>query len=128
MHQPSDHSGISAQFARLLAAVLEHLLALSSLASWEAKQGLRQTLLCVLLLFFALIVALAGYLLLLSLFVIVATSLWHLSLLFTLSLLTLSHFLAMGLLLFFLYRMRPTSIFKLTRAELLNDIEALTRD
>ena len=123
--QPSDHTGIAARLARFAAALLEHFLALSSLATWEAKQGFKQTLLCGLLLFFALLVGFVGYLLLLAIVIIVATTSWKLSVLFTLSLLTLSHFLAVGILLLCVYRKRSISFFKLTRDELLQDIEAL---
>ncbi len=125
--QTSDHPGISARLARFVAALLEHFLALSSLATAEAKQGLKQTLLCALLLFCVLILGLVGYLLLLAIIIIIATTSWKLSLLFTLSLLTLSHFLAVGILLLFLYRKRSISFFKLTRDELLHDIEALSQ-
>lgn len=124
---PSDNPGLTARFARLVAALLEHFLALSSLASWEAKQGLKQALLCGLLLFFALLLGFVAYLLLLAILIIVAVSLWHLSLLFALSLLVLSHFLIIGILFLFLYLKRPISFFKLTRDELLNDIEALNQ-
>ena len=127
LFQPSDHPGISARLAGLVAAVLEHLLALSSLATWEAKQGLKQTLICFFLLFFALLLGLAGYLLLLAIIIVVATSLWQLSLLFTLSLLACSHFLIVGILLFLIYRKRQISFFKLTRDEFLHDIEALNQ-
>ncbi|MBM3857743.1 MAG: hypothetical protein FJ390_07285 [Verrucomicrobia bacterium] len=128
MHQLPDTPSLTARFARLVAALLEHLLALSSLASWEAKQGVKQTLLCFLLLFLTVIFGLVGYLLLLSILIIAATSSWHLTLLFTLSLLGLGHFLIVGILLFFVYRKRPTSFLKLTRDELLRDIEALNHD
>jgi len=127
MYQIPDHPSITARFARLVAAVLEHLLALSTLASWEAKQGFKQTLLCFLFLFFILIFGLVGYLLLLAIFVIISISSWHLSLLFTLSLLALSQFFIVGILLLLLYRKRPTSFLKLTREELLRDIETLNR-
>ncbi|MBX9577770.1 MAG: hypothetical protein K2W97_04765 [Chthoniobacterales bacterium] len=125
--QPSDHPGISARLARFAAALLEHFLALSSLATWEAKQGVKQTLFCALLLFLALLLGLVGYLFLLAIIIIIATTSWKLSLLFTLSLLTLSHFLAVGILLLFLYRKCSISFFKLTRDELLHDIEALNQ-
>lgn len=126
--QPSDHPGLTARLARFAAALLEHFFALSTLASWEIKQGFQQTLLCFLLLLLVLIFGLVGYLLLLTIFLIVATALWHLSLLLTLSLLTLSHFFIVGILLLVVYRKRPVSFLKLTREELLSDIAALNRD
>ena len=125
--QPSDHTCIAARLARFAAALLEHFLALSSLATWEAKQGLKQAFLCALLLFFVLLLGLVGYLLLLALLIIVAMTSWHFSLLITLSLLALSHFLIVGILLLFLSQKRSISFFKLTRDELLHDIAALSQ-
>ncbi len=123
--QSPNHPSLTKRFSRLIAALLEHLLALSSLASWEAKQGFKEVLLCLLCLCFALIIGFIGYLLLLAILVVVAISSWHLSLLFTLSLMVLSHFLMLAILLLLFYRNRPTSFLKLTRDELLRDIEML---
>lgn len=128
MHQFSDSPSITKRFARLVAALLEHLLALASLASWEVKQGFKQTLICSFLLFCTLIFSLVGYFLLLAILIIVATSSWHFTLLFTLEVLALGHFLIVALFVLLLYRHRPTSFLKLTRDELLRDIEALTQD
>lgn len=125
--QPSDHSTLTSRLTRLTAALLEHFLALSTLASWEAKQGFQQTLLCFFLLLLVLIFGLIGYFLLLTVFVITATTLWHLGLLLTLSLLALSHFFIAGILLLVVYRKRSISFFKRTRDELLSDIAALNR-
>jgi uncharacterized membrane protein YqjE len=123
--QQTDSSGIAERLARFTAALLEHFLALASLATWEAKEGIKQTLFCSILLFFALLLIFVVYFLLLAILIIVAISLWQLSLLLTLSLLALSHFLMIGTLLLFLYLKRPMFVLKQTRDELLNDIEAL---
>jgi hypothetical protein len=123
--QASDRPGIASHFTRLLAALLEHLLALSSLAACEAKQGARQILLSFLLLFFALLLGVIGYLLLLAILIVVATALWQFTLLLTLSLIALGHFLMAGVLFFYFSRNRKIALFRLTQRELLRDLTTL---
>ena len=126
MHQLPNHPDISTRLAALVAALLEHLLALFSLASWETSQGAKKILFCLLLAVVILFLGFVGYLLLLALLLVAATSLWQLNLLLTLSLLALGHFALVGALVFFIYRKRPTSFFILTSSELLRDIEIMT--
>lgn len=128
MYQNSDHSSITSRLARLIAALLEHLLALSSLAAWEGKEGLKQAFVYLLLTLLALLLGFIGYLLLIAIFLVVAVSLYHFSLLPILIALAGMHFLLVGGLGFFLYQKSHISFFELTRLELLKDIHALKRD
>ena len=124
--QPMNQSGISAKLAGIAAALLEHVIALFSLAGLEARQLARQTFLCILLALSALLLVLAGYLTLLAMLLTIAVFSFQMSWPLALGIATFAHFTIAGLLLLLVYRKQATPSFILTRTELQCDLEALS--
>jgi uncharacterized membrane protein YqjE len=124
---PFQYDGISARLLGVSGALLEHLLALFSLATAEIQELFGKILvslfLCVATLFFLLI----AYLSLITALVAFIVATWHLAWPIVLGSMALLHF-GIGLGLIFLLRyQRSYSPLAMTRLELQRDIESLKK-
>ena len=117
---------IPASFFGLTSAVAEHLLALFSLASLEARQLFKKTLSSLVLLVAMIFALLIAYLSLLATMVITAVTQFHFSWATVLGALALAHLIAAVLLMMLLRQHCSSSLpFEMTTTEIQHDLEAL---
>ncbi len=124
--QPTSNAGISGKFVGVVAALLEHMIALFSLAALEVRQRIKETIICCLLLLAALFFITVGYLSLLVMTATLLVSHHYLNWPLVLGIIMLFHFLLAGLLLILLFKKQSSSFFPLTRRELHTDLQALS--
>ncbi|HLB34902.1 MAG: hypothetical protein A3F67_02655 [Verrucomicrobia bacterium RIFCSPHIGHO2_12_FULL_41_10] len=123
--QRNNNSGISANVTGLSSALLEHCLALASLAALETRQFLKQTLSCLLLFVAVILLLFMGYLTLLATCLVAAVYYFHIGWPYAFGIATLFHFLSAGILIAIISRQQSHAPLPLTRFEIQRDIEAL---
>lgn len=124
---PSQHDGISARILGVSGALLEHLLALFSLAAVETQELFGKVLISLFLFIATLFFLLIGYLSLITALVAFIVATWHLTWPIVLAFIALLHF-GIGLALVLLLRcQRSYSPLAITRFELQRDIEYLKK-
>ncbi|MBX9742274.1 MAG: phage holin family protein [Chthoniobacterales bacterium] len=126
MNFSSPRGGISAQFLGLTKALLEHLLALFSLAALETRELFIKILSSLLLVIVALFLLLIAYLFLTAALVAILILQYHLSWPMTLGAVALIHAGAAAFVIFLLRRCQTSySPLTMTRLEIQRDIESL---
>lgn len=112
----------------LSSALLQHVVAILSLAGLEARQLLKRSIASILIFIAILIFIFIGYLALLS--TVIAIAIMHFSVSFPLTLagVALFHFFIAGILILFLRRQQNEPAFAVTLHEIQRDIELLATD
>ena len=110
----------------LSGALLQHVVALISLAGLEARQLLKRSLASILIFVGVLVFVFIGYVALLAALVSIAIIKFGASLSITLGSVALFHFVIAGLFLFFFRCQQSEPAFGITLQEIQRDIEALT--
>ena len=123
-----NNSGIPARLMGLSGALLQHVLALVSLAGLEARQLLKRSLVSILIFVGVLVFVFIGYVALLATLVSIVIIQFGASLSLTLGGVALFHFMIAVLLIFLLRRQQNEPAFAITLQEIQRDIEALTAD
>lgn len=120
-----NKTGIPERFKELTAALIEHVVAIASLASVEASELLKHSIITLLIAGGILFFGIIGYLSLLGVVVTLAINHFGINLVMGLACVALLHFILAGLLVILL-RCRPSSpAFAMTQEEVKRDIEAL---